>query len=95
MNSTQRGHFIGQQALCPHCGTDCSGALGLEQNIEPPAANDLLLCYSCAAVLVLNHDQTLRLAFYEDIEPLDLPDLARFATARAAILQRLQQRTTN
>lgn len=54
---------------CPRCGARLTGALD-PTGEGAPSGDDLSVCTKCAAVLVFNHDLTLRPATPEDLQSL-------------------------
>lgn len=86
-------HFFGKHAHCPQCGWSCSGATGIKLQAEAPVAGDLSLCTNCAAVLVFNHDGTMRDATLVEVSALEPETLAYFAFMRGELLRALQDGT--
>jgi hypothetical protein len=73
-----------RDARCPRCSSDLTGASD-PQSDATPSPDDLSVCVYCGAVLVFNHDMTMRLAEPDDIQTLELDAMMKLLHYSAAI----------
>lgn len=64
-----RAAYTCPDSRCPRCSAQLTGALNPTSE-DDPSADDLSVCTYCAAVLVFNHDLTLRPATPEELQSL-------------------------
>lgn len=57
MSEGEPVHHSVAECLCPVCGYVTNGAMPAADNADPPEQDDLVICGSCAALLVFDECQ--------------------------------------